>query len=225
MKRRDVLKKTYYFLSASIVAPQFVQIEKLHAADCAYMSDEEVNAHFEGLLPAGVVSALSDTGTFHHFHYLHIPKFVLETPPIDGFTTLSSMMVADLGIDDYFFAIGSPVPMNIDSRVRRQFHCHEVFISNAQLQSIQKGNKVEVVAFILSGGEPTKNHTFIFNDTVSLEEKEIATQNAAVSEDIPLDRKRLKCNVAKHGGVRVFSGSGETVINNVQTLKDIIQGH
>jgi hypothetical protein len=220
MKRRELIQKSYFFIAASVVAPQLLFLKKSFASTCVYIEDDFIRDHMEGVIPEGVVSSLSTSGMFHHYHYLHIPQSIVENPPVGGFKTLSSMMIADLGIANNFFAN--------NNEIIKQFHCHEVFISRDQIRLIQKGDRVVVQAYIFSGGASVANHQFVFNDSNSLIEKRNDVIEIAKADKLRMTRSA--CNPKRHP-IRVFhpdknfsalSNEAGTSNTTVEQLKKLI---
>lgn len=172
-----------------------------------------LTAHLEGSIPTGAVPTLSSTGQFHHFHYLHVPDVILRQPPVDGWTTISSLMIPDLGIDDFFFQ---------SAEVRKQFHCHQVFIGHDQLLSIGQGRETEVIAYIRTRRGPTRNHSFIFNEGgvashIGFERRKQEARN--VARNRRLRRQRLQCDVRDHRGVTVFNSRSERTVIQIAELE------
>lgn len=206
MQRREFLKKSYLVFTATSVLASLSGMDSALAAECP------INAHLDGEIPLGAAATISSTGQFHHYHYLHVPQMVLNAPPAAGWSTLTSMMVPDLGIDNYFFQ---------KTQVYKQFHCHKVFFSQKQLEAIQKGQKTEVIAYIQgANGVAQKNHTFIFNDTISFEDKENAIQS--IAQQNQLKTVGAKCQTQTHGGVRVFSSSGVQLVTSLDVIQSLI---
>ncbi len=205
MKRRDLLKKSAGLMALGLgsnwIAPG------AYAADCA------LTEHLKGFIPTDANAALSTTGQFHHYHYLHIPQSILTQPPANGWTTISSMMSPQLGIDSFFFR---------RAEERKQFHCHQVFISHTQLTNIAAGKETEVVAFIRSGGEARRNHGFLFNRSgldpkVALEQERARIQKLA--ERNGLRTVGTKCDTRTHSGVTVFNSRGDRIVTNFAELE------
>ncbi len=143
MNRRDLLKHASYFSLATLASGLWAP--GAYAAECA------TTDHLNGFIPEDANATVSSTGEFHHYHYLHIPLQILMNPPRSGFTTITSLMRPELGIDDFFFR---------PAEQRKQFHFHQVYISNPQLQAIAAGRRTSVTAFIPRN---RPNHTFVFN--------------------------------------------------------------
>lgn len=210
MNRRELLK----FLSINLSAGWVSQLwpSGAYAADC------ELTDHLKGFIPDGHNATISTTGQFHHFHYLHVPGVILANPPANGWTTISSLMVPDLGIADYFFQ---------SAQQRRQFHCHQVYFSNAQLTSIAAGTQTDVLAYIRSESGPQRNHTFRFNRggtdpkaAFILEHQRI--QQIAIREG--LRRASTVCQTSTHRGVTVFNSQGEKIVTTQAALQ-ALQGY
>lgn len=220
VSRRDVLKRSFWIVTAGVVAPQLLACasdidvdepsgteEDLTADDCF------INDLLRGALPEGATSTVSSKGRFHHYHFLSIPKAILEAPPAQGWSTLSSLMVETLGIDDYFFGA---------TNIIRQFHCHRVSFTRAELTAIAAKKKTTITAFIRSGGQATPNHTFTFNDVQTMEQKNAAI--TAIARREGLRTKRLTCSAAQRRSVTVFRGEGEETIKSAARLEGLIKG-
>ncbi|MCJ8275255.1 MAG: hypothetical protein HRT44_00705 [Bdellovibrionales bacterium] len=166
MNRRELIKNSIQmYLGTALVGS--LAFEAKANESCEYLTPL-----LNGMLPENANSAVSGPGQFHHYHYLHIPQEILENPPEGGWSTLTSMMVDRLGIDDFFFrhpGILRPNGTPFREERPKQYHCHQVYISQSQIQRIRDGQRVEVFAYIQSrpNQEPRRNHQFIFNDQLS----------------------------------------------------------
>lgn len=205
MDRRLFLKKSCLTLSTSFITFQF--LEDAHAAVCV------TTDHLDGAVPTTANAAVSSTGQFRHHHYLHVPIEILTTPPKAGWSTISSMMIPELGIGEFFF---------IKKEVRKQFHCHQVFFSQKQLMNIAKGVETEVIAYIAGFSGPVKNHTFLFNNkTETFLQHSARLQKDAIDNELKDKLKLTKsvCDTKLHGGVTVFNSSGTTTVTDVTKLE------
>ena len=203
MKRRDLLKQGSILTLAGLGSSLW--LPGAFAADCV------ITEHLNGFIPSDANATVSSTGQFHHFHLLHIPQVILSSPR--AFQTITSMMRPELGIDDFFFE---------DGETRKQFHCHQVQITRAEVASIAAGSETEVIAFIRSGGRPRRNHSFIFNQggknaALALEEKRQAIIKAA--QDQGFRFAGVKCDTRLHTGVSVFRPDGQSVIVSRRELE------
>lgn len=227
ISRRDVLKRTFWVVTAGVVAPQLLttvsgcasdvdadegltgtEADDLSAADCF------INDLLKGVLPENAISTVSSRGRFHHYHFLSIPPEILAAPPEQGWSTLSSMMIETLGIDDYFFG-----PSNIN----RQFHCHRVSFTRSELRAIAAKTKTTITAYIRSNGAPSPNHTFTFNDTQTMDQKNAAI--VAIARREGLRTKRLTCSAQNRRSVTVFRGDkAEETIKSAARLEGLIKG-
>ncbi|MBX3234309.1 MAG: hypothetical protein KIT84_21585 [Labilithrix sp.] len=223
--RRDVLKRTFWLITAGVVAPHLLTTtgcasesesddEMPSSTDDLSANDCFINDLLRGALPEDAVSAVSSRGRFHHYHFLSVPAEVLAKPPEQGWSTLSSMMIETLGIDDYFFR---------NAEVNRQFHCHRVSFTRAELRAIAAGAKTTITAYIRSNGQPSPNHTFTFNDTETMEQK--STAIIAVARRAGLRTQRSVCSAANRRSVTVFRGDrAEETIRSAARLERLIQG-
>jgi hypothetical protein len=173
--------------------------------DCA------LTEHLKGFLPADANAAISTTGQFHHFHFVHIPKSILVNPPTGGWTTISSMMSPELGIDDFFFRA---------AQAHKQFHCHQIDISRTQLKDIAVGKEATVVAFI--NGQP--NHKFVFNvgggdPVVAFDKERQRIIDLAIAKNLKMTGTR--CTTQTHSGVTVFSRNSSRVVTNLTELENL----
>lgn len=204
MNRRTFLQ--YSTMASALTLAGALLPEGAYAVECP------MTGHLLGEIPDGANAVISSTGRFHHFHYLHIPASVLAAPPAAGWTTITSMMVQELGIDDYFY---------LRTNVRRQFHCHKVSFTNAQLQAIAAGKQTEVVAYIEGDSGPQKNHTFLFNEKGTNPATAFADRFRdiqALARRRGLRNKRSSCDTRTHGGVTVFSGDSTDVVTDLAEL-------
>lgn len=209
MDRRHFIKRgSHLFLASQMVS---LWPKGAYAVECSFTD------HLEGFIPEGANAALSSTGQFHHFHYLHVPQSILNDPPEGGWSTITSMMSPELGIDDFFFR---------RREVRKQFHCHRVYFSHRQLVAIAAGETTEVVAYINRRGEAVRNHTFVFNpvqgedqEPLSLEEIEDGIRAVAVYNELRMQRSA--CDTSVHRGVTVFDSKGFQVVNSVEQLESL----
>ena len=187
----------------------------------AYAAQCDFTPHLLGLIPSDANPAVSTTGQFHHFHFLHVPEMILNSPPINGWSTLSSMMVPELGIDGFFFGEGK-TGVAKEREIQKQFHCHQVYFSNNQLKQIALRQTTDVIAFIRGrDGKPSRNHTFTFNKPgdaakVIFEKDKLSIQQIARQRNLRTTRET--CDVQIHGGVIVFNGQGQRVISKVSEL-------
>ena len=173
-----------------------------HASVCV------TTPHLEGELPEDVLAAISTTGQFRHHHFLHVPPAILLNPPAEGWSTISSMMVPNLGIGEFFFR---------DREVRKQFHCHQIYFSHRQLLGISGGEEMEVIAYIRAGdGSATPNHSFFFNSTDFDKHFADLESEALIGGFV---RTRSACDIREHGGVTIFSGKGIVTVTEVATLE------
>jgi hypothetical protein len=205
MNRRDILKQSAGALILGL-GSQFL-------APGAFAMDCATTPHMNGYIPVDANAALSSTGQFHHFHYLHVPQVILQNPPRAGWNTITSMMSPELGIDPFFFR---------PAETRKQFHCHQVSITRAELQGIAAGQEVQVLAYIRSGGIPRRNHTFVFNaggldPRVSLERRREEIRQLARQNN--LQTQSVKCDTRLHRGVTVFSREGDRVVASARELE------
>jgi hypothetical protein len=174
-------------------------------------------AHLEGVIPADANPALSSTGQFHHFHTLFVPAAVLAAPPRAGFTTITSLMRPELGIDDFFFRA---------VEVRKQFHCHQVDFTRRELEAIAAGQEVIITAYINMRGRPTPNHEFVFNRAGlspwdALKSDMAQAQARAARSGFDTQRPRSACSVRQHRGVTVFAAGGTSVVTDLQVLAQL----
>lgn len=207
MNRRDLLRNASLYSFASLASGLIVP--GAFALPCNTNTHPSYHPHLQGVIPEGAVPTLSSTGSFHHFHFLHVPQQILAKIPRSGFRTLTSMMKEECGIDDFFFQRGEE---------NKQFHCHQIDFTREQLISIADGKPTEIIAFIRSGGRPVRNHSFIFNDTITFEQKQQAAKETADFRGFKTER--IFCDTRLHGMVTVFHGGG---IIGVRTLAQIDQ--
>ncbi len=211
MKRRDLLIHTGQLLSLTTLSP-LMFLSKGYA--CEYATP-----HLDGFLPENSNKSISGPGQFHHYHYLHVPESILNNPPEEGWTTISSMMVPSLGIGRFFFR---------ERELVKQYHCHQVWISNSQLTRIAAGLETEVFAYIQGrqGGRPRQNHSFIFNrnnlspnESFSLQENEVLeiAQNTRERGVDPLLTERVNTCFP----IRVFNSKGFRAIENRNELMQL----
>lgn len=206
--RRDLLKKSSLVLGYGLAAQLTSQMLPFGAfgAQC------EFTDHLLGQIPEGAQKAISSTGQFHHFHYLHVPQQILNNPPLTGWTTISSMMVEDLGIDNFFFR---------NREIRKQFHCHQVTFSYEQLVSIASGQRTEVYAFI--GGR--RNHVFLFNGGGGVSQEQFFDQERTriqrIARQNSLRNRRSVCDTVAHTGVTVFSFNSDRFVRTARELNTL----
>lgn len=190
----------------------------------AYAAQCNFTDHLLGEIPLDSNPAISTTGQFHHFHYLHVPEVILNSPPQVGWSTLSSMMVPELGIDGFFFGEGKSGAAK-EREIQKQFHCHQVYFSNAQLRQIASGQRTDVIAYIRGrDGKPSRNHTFTFNKHGSsvmavFEQDKIQIQQIAKQRNLRTVRET--CDTQIHQGVIVFNGQGQRIVTSVNELNSL----
>lgn len=190
----------------------------------AYAAQCEFDAHLLGEIPRNSSPALSTTGQFHHFHYLHVPQLILNQPPASGWSTLSSMMVPELGIDGFFFGEGKSGVAK-EREIQKQFHCHQVYFSVQQLRQIAAGQQTDVIAYIrLRNGQPSQNHTFTFNKPgasafAAFQQDKVQVQRLARQRGLKTVRET--CDTEIHRGVTVFNAQGQKVITSLQELNSL----
>ena len=212
MKRRDFLKTSSQILLANSI------IQGLSSG--AFAAECEFTEHLEGFIPDNANAVISASGQFHHFHYLHVPEVILRNPPKSGWTTITSMMVPNLGIDPFFFR---------RREVVKQFHCHQVDFSYQQLVNIAEGRRTSVTAYIYSRRRKRAipNHSFIFNNhglssRQAFTKDQLEIQGEASRKG--LQKKRSSCldvRVRNRGAVRVFNGKGFSSIRDLARLEEL----
>lgn len=216
ISRRIFLKNASLAVGLGLIAQ--VLPRGAYAAQCNFTD------HLLGEIPSNSNPAISTTGQFHHFHYLHVPQVILDSPPQAGWSTLSSMMVPELGIDGFFFGEGKSGSAK-EREIQKQFHCHQVYFSNAQLRQIASGQRTDVIAYIRGrDGKPSRNHTFTFNKPGSsvmtvFEQDKIQIQQIAKQRNLRTVRET--CDTQIHQGVIVFNGQGQRIVTNVNELNSL----
>jgi hypothetical protein len=224
MNRREALRSSLWLLVAG-VAPQLLTACAADSDGEAAIDDGETttddftrrtcidNDVLGGVLPAGSRSGLSSTGQFHHHHLLSIPAAILAQPPAAGWSTLSSLMVESVGIDDFFFT---------QANINKQFHSHRVTLTRAELQAIAAGRRTTITAFIRSGsGQAVPNHTFTFNDTETIPQK--MEKIRAVAQGRRFRMQRVECATGR--AVTVFRGDRDLeTIRTRARLEQLIKG-
>jgi hypothetical protein len=207
MDRRDLLRQFSLFTLAGMASR--LSLPGAYAADCV------TTPHLNGLIPPDANPTISATGQFHHFHYLHIPQVILLDPPEKGWSTISSLMRPELGIDDFFFQ---------RREVRKQFHCHQVFISKAEIEAIANGQETTITAYINSGGRARPNHDFVFNRGgidahVSFQNEFERIQK--IAKDKKLRTVAAKCDTRAHRGVTVFNAKETLLVTSLRELESL----
>lgn len=209
LNRRQLLGTAALFFSSTVLGTQGA-----FAADSAC----PVTDHLNGIFPeegAPRQQVISTVGRFHHYHYLYIPSSILVAPPAEGWATLSSMMVVALGMDPYF----TRMPEHF-----RQYHCHQITVSQQQLQGIASGRSTAVNAFIEGSNRP--NHTFLFNrdnrhtsESFQAEFSRIQT----LARGRRLETRRILCErlPARLQAVTVYHPQGDFRVTSVDQINSL----
>ena len=207
VNRRNFFQTSAFALVSTFFLPALLRPMRAEAAAC------EITDHLRGFIPDGALATISSTGQFHHFHYLHIPQQILNNIPEAGWKTISSMMIPELGIDDFFFD---------SDQAHKQFHCHEIVLSATELLAIKNGEKTRITAYIKGSNGPSPNHTFDFNDGPTFGEKR--ERIIQVAKEKGLRFAGTQCDTDEHEGVSVFNGKGVRTVNDRKEL-DQLKGY